>query len=253
MLGVPHADIPMLRDWSQAQVLGLEPNVPEDVRDEINAAARVFYDYVEALVEDKRAHPGPDIIGDLIAAEEAGDQLSNDEIQAQIVLLYIAGHETTVNLIGNGVVSLFKHPDQLDLLRTSPDLDANAIEEVLRYESPVQFTRRLVQDPYDVDGTKIEAGQIIALGLGSANHDRAKWGPTADTFDISRPGANEQVSFGGGPHFCLGAHLARLEGQIALPRLVRRFPHLSLLSEEPAWSQRLVLRGVNEIPARVTT
>jgi cytochrome P450 len=251
MLGVPQADIPMLRDWSQSQVLNLEPHVPDEVREEINTTARAFYDYVEALVADKRAHPGSDIISDLIAAEESGDQLTDDEIQAQIVLLYIAGHETTVNLIGNGVVALFQHPEQLDRLRTSPDLDANAIEEVLRYESPAQFTRRLVKEPYDVDGTKIDAGQIIALGLGSANHDPAKWGPTADTFDISRPGANEHVSFGGGPHFCLGAHLARLEGQIALPRLVRRFPHLTLLSEEPAWSPRLVLRGVTELPAKV--
>jgi cytochrome P450 len=252
MLGVPNADIPMLRQWSQSQVLNLEPHVPQDVRDEVNATARAFYDYVEALVADKRSHPGQDIISDLIAAEEAGDQLTDDEIQAQIVLLYIAGHETTVNLIGNGVVALFKHPEQLDRLRTSPDLDANAIEEVLRYESPAQFTRRFVQSPFDIDGTKIDTGQIIALGLGSANHDPAKWGPTADTFDISRPGANEHVSFGGGPHFCLGAHLARLEGQIALPRLVRRFPHLSLLSDEPAWSPRVVLRGVTELPARVT-
>jgi cytochrome P450 len=251
MLGVPRADIPMLRAWSQSLVRNLDPGVPEDVRKEIDAASRAFFDYLDELVPDKRAHPGSDILTDLIEAEDAGDNLTDDEIQAQVLLLYIAGHETTVNLIGNGVVALFEHPDNLDRLRTTPELDANAVEEVLRYDSPAQFTRRLVQETFELDGVKIEAGTVIALGLGSANHDPAKWGPTADGFDISRTRANEHLSFGGGPHYCLGANLARLEGRIALPRLVRRFPHLSLRSDTPAWSDRIVLRGLATLPANV--
>ena len=251
MLGVPRADTPTLRAWSQLLVRNLEPRVPEDLGEEIDRAARSFFDYLEQLVVDKRAHPGPDIITDLIVAEEAGDCLDDDEIQAQILLLYIAGHETTVNLIGNGLVALWQHPEQLERLRSSPELDANAVEEVLRYDSPAQFTRRLVQEPFEIGGVGLERGQILTLGLSSANRDPEKWGPTADDFDIGRPGANEHLSFGGGPHFCLGAALARLEGQIALPRLVRRFPHLELLSE-PAWSGRVVLRGLSTLPARTT-
>jgi cytochrome P450 len=241
----------MLREWSQLMSGNLEPGLTEEARKPIDAAARAFFDYLEALVNDKRVHPGSDIITELIAAEDAGDCLDDDEIQAQIMLLYIAGHETTVNLIGNGVTALFDHPAQLDRLRTTPDLDANAVEEVLRFQTPAQFTRRLAEEPFDLNGTKIEPGQIISLGLASANHDPAKWGPTADEFDISRAGANEHVSFGGGPHYCLGANLARLEGKIALPRLVRRFPHLSLLDETPAWSGRVILRGLTTLPAKV--
>lgn len=249
MLGVPGADIPMLRSWSQLLVRNLEPSVPQDVRSDIDAAARAFFGYLEQLVADKRSHPGPDIISDLIVAEEKGDCLDDGEIQAQILLLYIAGHETTVNLIGNGVVALFEHREQLERLRSSPELDANAVEEVLRYDSPAQYTRRVVQEPFELGGVRIEAGQIVTLGLSSANRDPDKWGPSAAAFDVARPGANEHLSFGGGPHFCLGAALARLEGQIALSRLVRRFPHLELLSEERAWSRRVVLRGLTELPA----
>jgi cytochrome P450 len=250
MLGVPKDDVTTLRAWSQTLVRNLEPSVPDEVRGDIDDAGRAFFDYLEALVADKRSHPGSGIISDLIAAEESGDSLDDDEIQAQILLLYIAGHETTVNLIGNGVIALFDHPDQMERLRSSPDLDANAVEEVLRYDSPAQFTRRLVQEPFQLGSQHMEAGQTLTLGLSSANHDETKWGPGADTLDIGRSGANEHLSFGGGPHFCLGAALARLEAQIALPRLVRRFPHLELLSDTPAWYPRVILRGLRTLPAR---
>jgi cytochrome P450 len=163
-------------------------------------------------------------------------------------MLYIAGHETTLNLIGNGVTHLFRFPDQLDRLRLEPELDANAVEEVLRFESPAQLTRRVNLEPIEIGGVSIPAGSHLTLSLASANRDPRKWGPTADALDIARPGANEHVSFGGGAHFCLGASLARLEGKAALPRLVRRFPKMAPAYDEPAWTNRMTLRGVEKLP-----
>jgi len=249
MLGVPATDSVQLREWSQILVRNLEPFGTEPERQSMEAAARAMLDYLEALVADKRKHPAADIMTDLILAEEAGDCLDDGEIQAQVMLLYIAGHETTVNLIGNGVVALFRQPEQLDLLRATPELDANAVEEVLRLESPAQFTRRRVVEGFELDGVAIPAGSILTLGLSAANRDPAKWGADAGHLDIARPHANQQLSFGGGPHFCLGAALARLEAQIALPRLVRRFPHLTVRSDEPDWYPRMFLRGLRTLPA----
>ena len=207
-----------------------------------------MFDYVRQVVEDKRRHPGDDILTALIQAEEAGDRLDTDEIQAQVLLLYVAGHETTANLIGNGLTHLFRFPDQLDLLRADPGLDANAVEEMLRFDSPAHFTRRVNREALEVDGVTIPEASLITLALGSANHDPRKWGPTADVLDVARPGANEHVSFGGGAHFCLGNALARLEAQAALPKLVRRFPRMEPAYTEPAWMHRITLRGVETLP-----
>lgn len=250
MLGIPREDIPLLRGWSQVLVRNLEPTVTEEERADIERDGRAMVEYLGDLVVDKRAHPGSDILTDLILAEEAGDCLDDHEIQAQLLLLYIAGHETTVNLIANGLVALLANPAELDRLRTSPELDANAVEEVLRFDSPAQFSRRVTTEEVAVAGETIPAGSTVVLGLSSANRDSRKWGPGADALDVARAGANAHVSFGGGPHFCLGAALARLEGQIALPRLVRRFPTLELTAA-PTWGRRSVLRGLQALPARV--
>jgi cytochrome P450 len=248
MLGVPKADILQLRDWSSKMVSNLEPlNTPEQ-QDEITAAGRAMFAYLESLIADKRIHPADDILSDLIRAEEAGDCLDDEEVQAQVMLLYVAGHETTVNLIGNGLTLLFAFPEQLDRLRTDPSLDANAVEEVLRFESPAQFTRRITHGPFNIWNDTLPEDSLLSLCLAAANHDPRKWGPTADTFDIGRQGANQHVSFGGGPHFCLGASLARMEGQIALPRLVRQFPRMQPAYTEPAWNNRMMLRGVDTLP-----
>lgn len=162
-----------------------------------------------------------------------GDALSDHELLSQVVLLYIAGHETTLDLVGNDLTHLFAFPDQLDLLRTDPGLDANAIEELLRFDSPVQFTRRIAADDRPIGDEVVPAGAVVLLGLGAANRDPDKWGPTVDRVELTREGANMHVSFGGGPHHCLGAALARLEAQIALPRLVRRFPRRRLRTTSP--------------------
>jgi cytochrome P450 len=248
MLGLPTEDTPQLRSWSRSLTVSLEPtrSAIDDVA--IRAAGEAFTDYLLAAIADKRSRMAADILSDLLRAEESGEGLSDRDVVAQILLLYIAGHETTLNLIGNGVVHLFRSPDQLARLRADQALDVISVEEILRYEAPTPFTRRVAVEPVEVGGTILPAGSHLTLSLASANRDRRKWGPTADVLDIGRPDANEHVSFGGGPHHCLGAALARLEGRIALPRLLRRFPAMAPAYEKPNWMPRLSLRGVSTLP-----
>lgn len=167
-----------------------------------------------------------------------------------MLLLYVAGHETTVNLIGNGVLALLRNPDQLTLLRENPELAANAIEEFLRYDSPVQQSRRITLAPHTIGGREIPAGMFVMAGLAAANHDERHFGPDANKLRIDRENARTQVSFGAGPHHCLGAALARLEGRVAISRLVSRFPNLSP-NGDVEWNGRLNLRGAAKLPITV--
>jgi cytochrome P450 len=169
-----------------------------------------------------------------------------------VVLLFVAGHETTVNLIGNGTLALLRHPDQLELLRSQPDLIGNAIDELLRYDSPVQFTRRIVRQAIEVGGHRIEPGSFIFTILGAANHDPEHFGDDADELDLTRRDAPHHISFGGGIHHCLGAVLARAEARIAIGSLVPRFPELALANDTPAWNGRVVLRGLDALPVTLT-
>jgi cytochrome P450 len=188
---------------------------------------------IAQVIADKRRTPGDDLLTALIQAEDNGDVLTDDELTAQVVLLYVAGHETTVNLIANGTIALLRNPEQFARLAANPTLDANAVEELLRYDSPVQQSRRITLAPYEVGGRVIPAGRFVIAGLASANRDEAFWGADADQLRLDRPNAKAQVSFGGGVHHCLGAALARLEGRVALGRLVRRFPDLALAARSP--------------------
>jgi cytochrome P450 len=248
MLGIPHEDTAQLRAWSRTLTLGLEPFSTAEEDEAFREAGRGLTDYLRAVVADKRAHPADDILTALIEAEVDGDALDDKDVVEQVILLYIAGHETTLNLIGNGVTHGFRFPDQLAVLRADPALDANAVEEVLRFDSPAQVTRRVTLEPVDIGGIEVPEGSHLTLSLAAANRDPRKWGPTADVLDLARPGANEHVSFGGGPHYCLGSSLARLEGTIALPRLLRRFPSMAPAYDEPVWVNRLALRGVETLP-----
>ena len=251
MLGLPAGDFAQLRDWSHAMAKTADPIFTPEEGEAGLEAATAMCGYLTDVIEHKRAHPDADILSALIEAEESGDRLSFEELLAQVVLLYVAGHETTVNLIGNGLTHLFEFPGELDRLRTDPAIDANAIEEVLRFDSPAQLARRIVVEPIQIADTEVPAGAVIWLGLGAANRDPRKWGPTADVLDLGRPGANEHVSFGGGAHHCLGAFLARMEGQVALPALVRRFPNMTPAYAEPTWQHRMLLRGVERLPVVV--
>jgi cytochrome P450 len=204
-----------------------------------------------AAIEWKRKHPADDLLTALINAEEDGDALSDAELIAQVVLLYVAGHETTVNLIGNGTFALLNHPDQAELWRGRPDLDDNAVEELLRFDSPVQLSRRITLADYEVEGQVIPKGCFVIASLGSANRDEAVFGSDAGELRIDRPNAKQHVSFGGGVHHCLGAALARREGRAALSSLVRRFPKLALAGE-PSRNERINLRGLTELPVTVS-
>jgi cytochrome P450 len=209
-------------------------------------------EYLVGVIAEKRAQRAEDLLSQLIAITDGSEDLSEDELVDQLMLLYIAGHETTVNLIGNGTLALLRHRDQLERLRLDPALDANAVEELLRYDSPAQFTRRIAPDDLEVGGRHIPAGSVIFACLGAANRDPAQWGDDADAVDVARRGANEHVSLGGGIHHCLGASLLRLEGQVALGTLVRRFPRMALAAE-PAFSERMTLRGLQRLPLTLGT
>jgi cytochrome P450 len=250
MLGMPDTDHARLRDLAGTLVRSLEPVTDPALIGEIAAADREMSERIAEVIAAKRRAPGEDLLTALIRAEDDGDVLSDAELTAQVVLLYVAGHETTVNLIANGTVALLRNPDQFALLAGHPELDDNAVEELLRYDSPVQQTRRIMLAPYEVGGKVIPTGAFVLAGLASANRDERHFGPDAGRLRLDRPDARSQVSFGGGPHHCLGASLARLEGRIALGRLVRRFPELRLAGELH-WNGRLNLRGPAALP--VTT
>ena len=248
MLGMPASEEEQLRDWAHTVTLSLEPLLALQHMEEILAASDHITEHVLDAIEWKRAHPADDLLSALIAAEDAGDRLSPDELLDQVILLYIAGHETTVNLIGNGTYALLRNRAQLERWRDDPTLDATAVDELLRYDCPVQFSRRITTSKLEVGGSTIEQGVFVLTCLAAANRDPAKWGDDAQALDVARPGAAQHLAFGSGIHHCLGASLARLEGRIAMGTLIRRFPGLELASDEPAWNGRLVLRGLDRLP-----
>jgi len=186
------------------------------------------------------------VLSALIAAEEAGDKLSEQELMATCILLLVAGHETTVNLIGNGTLALLRHPDELRRLRENPALIASAVEELLRYDGPVQRTARIPSAAVTIGGLTIEAGEMVMPFIGAADRDPAHF-PDPDRLDIARSD-NRHIAFGLGIHFCLGAPLARLEGQIAINTLVQRLPKLALATDRPEYRQSLTLRGLKTLP-----
>jgi len=207
---------------------------------------------IRKLVAERRREPRDDLITALAQAEEAGDKLSEPELVATIALLLVAGYETTVNLIGNGALALLQHPDQLDRLRTEPGLAPSAVEEVLRYTSPLDTaTQRFASEDMTIDSVRIAKGDVVICVIGSANHDETQF-PSPETFDIGRQ-PNKHVAFGQGTHFCIGAPLARLEGQVALTTLFNRFPNLRLAQSPDAlrWRKSLMIRGLEELPVAV--
>ncbi|PRX44227.1 cytochrome P450 [Prauserella shujinwangii] len=250
MLGMPPADHERLRGLTGLLVRSLEPVTEPDVVRAIAAADAELTAMTADVVAWKREHPADDLLTALITAEDNGDVLGDDELVAQVVLLYVAGHETTVNLIAGGTLALLRHPDQLAALRADPGLIGNAVEELLRYDSPVQSSRRITLAPYRVGDREIPAGSFVLANLAGANRDPAFFGTDADELRLGRPDARQHLSFGGGPHHCLGAALARLEARTAIGGLVRRFPGLAL-DGEVAWNGRINLRGPERLPVRV--
>src|SRR5262249_9343367 len=250
MLGTPPADQERIRQLTGTVVRSLEPVNDPDLVSAIVAAEIELNEIAADMIAWKRRNPAGDLLTALIHAEDDGDVLGDDELIAQTLLLYIAGHETTVNLIAGGALALLRHPGQLALLRSDPALAATAVEELLRYDSPVQASRRITLEPVKIRGTTIPAGAFVMASLGSANRDERFWGADADELRLSRDNARQHVSFGAGPHHCLGASLARLEATIAFQRLVGRFPGLAL-DGDVTWNGRINLRGPAHLPVSV--
>jgi pimeloyl-[acyl-carrier protein] synthase len=249
MLGVPVQDHEQFKGWSLDIARGLDLIMmgPDSELGQRSVAARHgLAEYFRGLIALRRVAPRADLLSALIAAEEAGDKLSENELLATCILILIAGHETTVNLIGNGTLALLRHPDQLRRLRENPALIGTAVEELLRYDGPVQRTARIPSEDLVIAGQKIPAGDMVMPFIGAADRDPAQF-PEPDRLDITRA-ENRHIAFGLGIHFCLGAPLARVEGQIAINTLVRRFPKLALATDTPLFRQSLTLRGLQSLP-----
>ena len=251
MLGIPeeHREVFYKSSRDGGRLLDPVPLSPEEIKkgNEGNLMAQMYF---QQLFELRRRNPADDLTTQLVQAEEDGNKLTNEELTANIILLFGAGHETTVNLIGNGLLALHRNPDQLALLKARPELITKAIEEFLRYDSSVQMTGRVaLEDIEDLGGKRIPKGDSVLCMLGSANHDPAVYPDRPDRLDITRPNL-KPLSFGGGIHFCLGAQLARIEAEIAIATLLRRLPDLRLDdAENPEWRPTFVLRGVKRLPA----
>ena len=251
MIGVPMADLDRFKLWSDdiATFVGSALATP-DKRERGERGMRELSAYFRDMVADHRKNPREDILSALIAAEEAGSCLSEDEVVASCIFLLFAGHETTTNLIGNGMLALLRHPDAYETLRRTPSLAPDAVEEMLRYDGPTQAMTRIAREEVRLDDASpaIRVGDRVFALLNAANRDPEMF-PQPERFDILRD-ENRHISFGFGAHYCLGAPLARLEGAIAVAALVDRLPDLALAAEAPQWSDNFVLRGVKALPVR---
>ncbi len=244
MLGVPPEDRDRFGDWSNDVALSVEPVVTDEQQRMISAAGEKLIDYFEGIIELRRREPQDDMISALIAAEDEGDKLTHGELLGTLMLLLVAGNETTRNLIGNGLLALIRHPEQLQRLRDEPWLIDSAVNEMLRYDSPVQLDGRMVKEDVEIGGKRIRAGQRVISALGAANRDGSAFtAPRA--LDIARK-ERSHLSFGRGIHHCLGAPLAALEGRIAFSTLLERFISFRLIGELE-YRDQLVLRGVEEL------
>ena len=244
MLGVPSEDMDRFEDWSNDISLVIEPYQTEEQEARVNRASEELFDYFEGIMEQRRREPQDDMITALMNAEEEGDKLTHDELLGTLMLLLVAGNETTRNLIGNGTLALLRFPDQLQRLRDNPDLMDSAVNELLRYDSPVQLDGRFAQEDVEIGDTRIPAGERIISAIGAANRDPAVF-TNPNALDIARR-EKSHISFGRGIHHCLGAPLAMMEGRIAFAALLDRFSSISLVSE-PEFREQIVLRGVEEL------
>jgi len=249
LLDMPVDRADELREWSQIITFVLEPT---STLDDLAAADRAFaglIPYLIGVIDDRRRHPGDDLLSALLAVEDDGDTLTMEELISFVVLLYIAGHETTVNLIGNSVNALLAHPDQLAAWHADPSLGARAVDECLRFDGPVQQTVRVPMVPVTyvgIDGpVTVEPGSIVTTVLGAANHDPSVF-PDPHRLDLRRDNAARHLAFAGGIHYCLGANLARLEAEVAVGTLVRRFPAMRAIGRI-TWRDRLTIRGVDRL------
>jgi cytochrome P450 len=246
LLGVPVSDREHFHEWARdfATRFEVQPLRTPEMEERGDAATAKLTEYFDGLIEEKRKNPGDDLISSLATVEDSGDRLTHDETLATCLLILLAGHETTANLIGNGTLALLRNRDQWELLVREPGLVRSAVEEILRYDSPVQMIQRIALEDVTLYDATIPAGEMAALLLAAANRDPDHF-PDPNRLDITR-GDAPLVAFGGGIHFCLGAPLARLETQLALGALAKRAPGLQLAAE-PKWRPMFVLRGLESL------
>ena len=248
MMGVPVEDRDRFQQWSRVLAASLDPIQPAERIAQTEPARIALTEFFRGIIEQRRREPRDDLVSALVAAEESGDVLTEQELLVMCNLLLIAGHETTVNLIANGTLALLRQPEQLERWRRGEVADETAVEELLRYDGPVQLTGRVPVEDCDFGGRAVPRFQPVIALLGAANRDPEIFAEPA-RLDLGRQ-PNQHFAFGRGIHFCLGAPLARLEGQIALGALVRRFPDLRLAGE-PRWRDQVVLRGLEALPLKI--
>ena len=250
LLGIPAADRDQCRAWTDHLVRIIDPIITPELRTAMNEATAEFSAYLAEQVKERRAHPGTDLLSTLVTMDEADDRLTDDEIIANVLLLFNAGHETTINLIGNGMLALLRHPGELARLRRSPGLIDQAIEELARYDSPVQVAARIMTGDIPLGDTVIPAGAKVMMLYGAANRDPERYADP-DRLDLGRTGV-KSLAFGNGPHFCIGAPLARLELAMLFNALLGRFQSVELLTETPCWRANFNLRGLSELTVRLS-
>ena len=248
LLGVPLEDQDRFKVWSNALARGLDPDfllAPEVIAARSEGVLQ-FAQYFFELLAERRSNPGDDLLSGLVQAEDGGAVLSGEEMLSTCILLLVAGHETTVNLIAGGALALLRHPDQFGRFRTDPEVNRSGVEEMLRYVSPVQLTGRSFTEACEFGGVGFEAGDFAMLLLASGNHDPTQF-EDPERFDVART-PNNHLGFGFGIHHCLGAPLARMEAQVALTSLVERAPDLALTVDDVTYKTNVVLRGMEALP-----
>jgi cytochrome P450 len=245
LLGVPAEDHRQFKQWSGELVSGLAQGNPLETLARVQRGLEPLLAYLRQIIERRRREPRDDLISAMIAAQEERDALTDPELLATSNLLLVAGHETTTNLIGNGLLALLRHPEELARLRAEPGLLRGGIEELLRYDSPVQATVRVATEDAELGGKKIHRGALVVCGIGAANRDPAAF-PDPERLDVGRA-ENHHLSLGFGPHFCLGAGLARLEAEVAFAALLTRLPGLRLASETVEFRPNPILRGLRAL------
>ena len=249
MLGIPPEDRGKFEDWSNRLAKSVEPVLSDEEIEGIRGAWDSVYEYFDAVIDERRADPKDDLISSLIVARDEGNKLTHEEVLLTLLLLLVAGNETTRNLIGNGMLALLNHPDQMAKLREDPELMGSAINEMLRFDSPVQLDGRFVEEDVVIGSKSIKAGSQVLCSLGAANRDPKVYSEP-DRFDISRNGA-ANLAFGRGIHYCLGASLAMLEAKSALAGILNRYSSIRL-AEQPEYRDQLVLRGLKELWVEVS-
>jgi cytochrome P450 len=253
MLGIPEEDHPVFRQWVNGIARNLDPVMSAEERERLRAEFDEMMRYLAELVDAKRGRDDDDVLSRLIHAEEDGQSLTREELLAQVITLYVAGHEPTAGLVGNGTRALLDFPDQWDLLLDDRSLLRNAVTELLRFDGPNQFVRRVAMRDMTFETPSgpvtIPAHAVVYASPGSANRDESQWGPTVDDVEVTRADAGSHLQFGAGIHSCLGQHLARMQAEAMLAAILDRFEKLELAGD-PVWSTRMVIRGLNRLPVR---